>query len=251
MNSFELESEIKKFYKKVAEHPEQEKVMLVGKNLAEQLGYPADELDQIPRSVLESFAGIGYYFDIANIMGGESVLVLGSGSGTDALLAGLKVGKTGKVLGIDMTPEQLSKAEDGEKKLEIENVSFQRGMMESLGAHADLFDVVLSNGAINLSSHKSKVFEEIERVLRYGGRMAISLMTSTKTLPEHVRNDASLWTCCMGGALLEKEYLDMINRAGLRIIHIKENPYFFSKAVKEIAQTFGIKSISILAEKLH
>lgn len=252
MNSFdEWESKIKTFYKKVAEQPKQEKVMPLGENLAEQLGYPANELDQIPQPVLESFAGIGYYFDIANIMGGESVLVLGSGSGTDTLLAGLKVGKTGKVLGIDMTPEQLSKAEDGKKKAGVTNVSFQQGMIESLGMHTDPFDVVLSNGAINLSSDKGKVFEEIERVLRYGGRMIISLMISKEALPAHIQKDASLWACCIGGAMLEKEYQETINNAGLRIIHVKENPYTFSESVQDMVQNFGVKSISILAEKLH
>lgn len=249
VNQEELRSKVKEMYKKVAEEPHGEFHFEMGRRLAEKLGYSQDDLDQIPSEAIDSFAGVGHYFDLADIKEGERVLDLGSGSGTDAFIAALKAGEKGKVVGIDMTDEQLEKARKlGEK---FQNISFRQGYIEALPVEDESFDVVISNGVINLSAEKEKVFGEISRVLKRGGRMVISDIVTEQKLPEDVTCDASLWASCIGGAMQQDDCRTSIEKAGFQIDTIRENPkyQFLSDSAQGASMEWGVKSVSIVAVK--
>ena len=153
-----LEEKVKKMYRDVALNPMGEYHFEMGRKLAEKLGYEKNDLDRIPSSSIESFAGVGYYFDLANLKEGESVVDFGSGSGMDSFIAALKVGADGSVTGVDMTDEQLAKAERLRKELRFNNVSFCKAYIEKTPLADATFDVAISNGVINLSPQKDKVF---------------------------------------------------------------------------------------------
>jgi SAM-dependent methyltransferase len=168
VDSVELEVKVKEIYRAVARHPHGRYHFRMGRGLAEQLGYPEELLDRIPAAALESFAGVGYFFALAALSPGEKVLDLGSGSGTDVFAAALAVGTGGRVVGLDMTEEQLEKAEGLRKEARMEQVTFTRGYIEDLPFEDGTFDCVISNGVINLSADKPAVFGEAARVLRPG-----------------------------------------------------------------------------------
>lgn len=245
----ELRTKVKAVYMHVATKPKSEFHFEMGKKLAEKLGYPAAELDKIPSKAIESFAGVGYHFDLADIKQEESVLDLGSGSGTDSFFAALKVGANGRVIGIDMTDAQLQKA----KKLsKAKNVAFKKGCIEKLPFPNNSFDVVISNGVINLCPEKEKVFKEIVRVLRPGGRMAISDIVTENELTQGITCNANLWASCIGGAMQQDGYKRAIEKAGMRLLSVRENPQyqFLSQSAQNASRRFGVKSVSLLAEKV-
>ena len=247
----DLEKRVKDMYAKVALHPEEEYHFEMGRALAKRLGYPSDQLDKIPEDAIASFAGVGYFFDFANIRKGEVVLDLGSGSGMDVFFAANQVGYSGEVIGIDMTKEQLKKAEDLSFKNDFDQVLLRDSYIEELPVASGSIDVVMSNGVINLSSEKEKVFHEASRVLKTGGRLALADIVTSISLPESISCNATLWAACIGGAMQTDAYQQLIEEAGLRITATKENPYaFLSENAKAATAQFGIKSISILAEKV-
>jgi len=254
----DLEQKVKKMYQDVALNPKGEFHFEMGRGLAEKLGYEKQDLDRIPAAAIESFAGVGYYFDMANLKEGDQVLDLGSGSGMDVFTAALKVGGTGKVSGVDMTDEQLEKAERlrNENNLTVgrqgfENVSFYKSYIENLPFDAASFDVVISNGVINLCPDKEKVFTEIARVLRPKGRMVIADIVTEKQLPENVVCNSTLWAACIGGASQQDNYRKAIENAGMEVIWIKDNKAysFLSKSAKGASKDYGVKSVSLVAEK--
>jgi len=250
VNQNDLERKVKEMYKKVALHPEIEYHFEMGRKLAEKLGYPSNILDQIPKQAIDSFAGVGYYFDFAKLQEGESVLDLGSGSGMDVFYAALKVGKTGEVTGIDMTKEQLEKSSKLRDEGGFNQVTFQESYIEKTPIMANSIDAVISNGVINLSSEKNKVFQEIARVLKTGGRLVISDIVTEIKLPENISCNATLWAACIGGAMQIDEYKGLIESSGLDITKVKDNPYaFISDNAKGATIDYGIKSVSILAVK--
>jgi arsenite methyltransferase len=251
LNVADLEQKIKKMYREVALHPHEKYHFEMGRSLAERLGYDPKQLDQIPQEAIESFAGVGFFFDYAAIREGDKVLDLGSGSGMDSLLAALKVGKTGSVTGLEMTDEQLQKAEGLRGQYGFTNVSFHKGYIESLPFEDNSFDVVISNGVINLCPDKAKVFKEISRVLKPGGRLAMSDIVSEKNLPDNVVCDATLWASCIGGASQEDEYSTAIKSSGLNIVAVvtNENYSFISSSAQSASKKYGVKSVSLLAEK--
>jgi len=251
LNTTALEEKVKKMYREVALHPEGEYHFAMGRSLAEKLGYLMTDLDRIPSSAIESFAGVGYFFDLAAIKEGETVLDLGSGSGTDSFIAALKTGKSGQVWGVDMTDEQLEKAERLRQEAGFENVSFQKGYIEQLPFAGQSVDVVISNGVINLCSDKEKVFNEISRVLKPNGRLAIADIVTEKQLPENVVSNTTLWASCIGGASQQDNYRRAIEKSGLQLLQTRENPdyHFLSKSAKGASKDFGVKSVSLLAQK--
>lgn len=250
VNKNELENKVKAMYREVALHPEETYHFEMGRELAERLGYPPKTLDQIPKQAIDSFAGVGYYFDLAKLQKGECVMDLGSGSGMDVFHAALAVGNTGEVTGIDMTSEQLEKSTALRDQAGFDQVIFRNSYIEETPIMSNSMDVVISNGVINLSSEKEKVFHEASRVLKQGGRLVISDIVTQIQLPENITCNATLWAACIGGAMQIDAYKAMIEKAGLEIIKTKENPYaFISNSAKGATEDYGIKSISILAIK--
>jgi arsenite methyltransferase len=187
---------------------------------AQNLGYKAEDLRAIPDATLSSFAGCGNPLAIEEMREGEVVLDLGSGAGLDCFLSAAKVGPWGKVIGLDMTKEMLSKAEATRKELGLKNVEFRMGELEKMPVEDSSVDVIISNCVINLSPEKEKVFREAYRVLKPGGRMMVSDMVLEKELPPEVRKDPLAWASCIAGAVLEKEYLGMMEKAGFRDIEV-------------------------------
>lgn len=246
----EIRIKVKELYKRVAEVPNGKFHFKLGRKLAEHLGYPSHDLDKIPSQAIESFAGVGYHLDLANIKEGESVLDLGSGSGMDSFLAALKVGIKGNVVGIDMTEEQLGKARKVSKN--FNNISFQKVYIENLPFEEESFDVVISNGVINLCPEKKKVFKEIGSVLKQGGRMAVSDIVTEKELPENIVCNSTTWASCIGGAMQLDRYIRAIEDGNMKVVKIRENLQyqFLSQSAQEASKAFGVKSVSVIAEKI-
>ena len=174
----ELEAKVKDMYRHVAEEPQGKYHFELGRPLAERLGYRPDVLDRIPDDAIESFAGVGYFFDLAALTEGESVIDLGSGSGMDVFFAAERVGPSGSVAGIDYTAEQLDKARRIAREAGYSQVELREGRIEELPADAESCDCVISNGVINLAPDQASVFAEVARVLKKGGRLAIADIVS-------------------------------------------------------------------------
>jgi arsenite methyltransferase len=251
LNTLELETRVKEMYREVAEHPEKRFHFETGRALAERLGYTADQLDPVPAEAIASFAGVGYYFDLAELRLGDTVVDLGSGSGMDSFVAAHLVGASGRVVGIDMTDAQLAKSERLAGAAGVDNVEFRKGYIEKLAVADASADVVISNGVINLSPDKQKVFAEAARVLRSGGRLAIADIVTAIQLPQGVTCDASLWAACIGGAMQRDDYRAAIEAAGLVIGTVRENDQyrFVSEQARSATTTYGVRSVSILAQK--
>jgi arsenite methyltransferase len=245
----DLEQRVKDMYREVAVHPEHEFHFETGRQLAERLGYPAPELAAIPAAAIDSFAGVGYFFDLAAIVAGETVLDLGSGSGMDSLLAARLVGPSGQVIGVDMTDAQLDKATG--LATGLNNVEFRRGYIEQAPVPDGSADVVISNGVFNLAPDKAAVFREVARVLRPGGRLALADIVTEAQLPPGVTCDASLWAACIGGAVQIERYQETIEQAGLRIavVRVNERYRFLSDSAAGATRKWGVKSVSLLAHR--
>jgi arsenite methyltransferase len=188
-----LKSEIKKTYSSVSQEPERDFIFPTGRAWAEDLGYP-DELANVPESAVESFAGVANPWTMGRLAAGERVLDLGSGAGTDSLVAAQMVGRNGHVTGIDMTAAMLAKARAAASEMGVANVEFVEGEAEGLPFADGSFDVVISNGVIDLIPDKDAVFAELYRVLAPGGRMQIADVTIQNPVSEEGRRKIDLWT---------------------------------------------------------
>jgi len=188
-----LKSEIRKKYASVSTEPEQHFVFPTGGSWAEDLGYP-EELANVPESAVQSFAGVANPFSLGRIERGARVLDLGSGAGTDSLVAAQMVGPGGQVTGIDMTPEMLDKARAAAAEMGATNVEFVEAEAERLPFADASFDVVISNGVIDLIPDKDAVFAELFRVLAPGGRIQIADVAIQKPVSEEGRRNIDLWT---------------------------------------------------------
>jgi arsenite methyltransferase len=188
-----LKNEIKKTYASVSEQPGQDFIFPTGRAWAEDLGYP-DEVANVPESAVESFAGVANPWHLGRLGRGERVLDLGSGAGTDSLVAAQMVGGEGRVTGIDMTPAMLSKARSAAAEMGLANVEFVEGEAERLPFPDESFDVVISNGVIDLIPDKDMVFSELHRVLVPGGRMQIADVTIQNPVSAEGRRNIDLWT---------------------------------------------------------
>ena len=250
VDTHELEAKVKDMYKHVAEQPEGKYHFEMGRPLAERLGYPPDVLDRIPDGAIESFAGVGHFFDLADLGEGESVIDLGSGSGMDVFFAAERVGPSGSVVGVDFTAEQLEKARRIAEDAGYSQVEFREGRIERLPAEDASFDCAISNGVINLAPEKDPVFAEVARVLKPGGRLAIADIVSEQQMKESIVCDADLWASCIGGAAQQDAYREAIEGAGLRIEEWRENPYeFISDRASDASAKYGVKSVSLCAVK--
>lgn len=189
--------------------------------------YPADLLTTLPASESAVSYGCGDPITLAALKPGQTVLDLGSGAGLDCFFAAKQVGETGKVIGVDMTPEMLERARSSAKRLNLGNVEFRQGFLEDLPVESDTVDVVISNCVINLSPDKAKVFSEAFRVLKHGGKFAVSDIVTDGRLPEEVRKSMAAWAGCVAGAIEAKEYVGMMEAVGFRDISV--NPVYFDR----------------------
>jgi ubiquinone/menaquinone biosynthesis C-methylase UbiE len=245
-----LTGKVQHMYRQVAENPHGDFHFELGEQLALRVGYDPDMLAGVPEPAVDSFAGVGFFFDLADLHPGETVLDLGSGSGMDAFYAARLVGRAGKVVGVDFTPEQLGKARRLAADAGLEHVEFHGGRIERLPVADESVDCVISNGVINLSADKAAVFAEAARVLRPGGRLAIADIVSEAQLTDAIVCNADLWASCIGGAAQEDAYRSTIEASGFTIRQIRPNPYeFLSEQARNAGKTYGVKSISLLAVK--
>jgi arsenite methyltransferase len=247
-----LAAEVKDMYRHVARGEETELHFEVGRNLAEHLGYAGELLDAIPAEALESFAGVGHHLDLAALQPGQAVLDLGSGSGTDVFCAAVLVGESGHVAGVDITDEQLAKAARLRDREGFSQVRFVEAHIEELPFDDASFDAVLSNGVINLSPAKGRVFAEAARVLRPGGRLAIADIVSGRPLRERTRRNVELWAACIAGAIPRRNYLEAIEAQGLHVRKVRKNDYrFISERALDACSTYAVESISLVATTTH
>jgi arsenite methyltransferase len=245
-----LEAQVQDMYRQVAREEEAELHFAVGRPLAIRLGYPEELLDAIPAEALASFAGVGYHFDLASLSPGDQVLDLGSGSGTDVFCAALQVGDSGRVVGVDFTDEQIAKATRLRDRDGFAQAEFVEASIDALPFEADSFDAVVSNGVINLSPVKHRVFAEAARVLRPGGRLAIADIVSGRPLKERTRRNVELWAACIAGAIPRQNYLSALEDAGFRVEEVRVNDYdFISERALDACSTYGVESISLGAVK--
>jgi ubiquinone/menaquinone biosynthesis C-methylase UbiE len=213
--------------------------------------YSEEEIKMAPEAANLAL-GCGNPVAIASLKEGEVVLDLGCGAGFDCFLAAQKVGKKGRVIGVDMTPEMIHKARENAKKGGYENVEFRFGEIENLPVADNSIDVVMSNCVINLSPHKARVFKEAFRVLRPGGRLIISDIVLIKDLPESVKNNMEAYIGCVAGAVLKDEYLGFIEQAGFQNIKVvNEKPFSASYCYNDSEEiSKSIISITVYGDKL-
>ncbi len=222
-----------------------------GGTRATTLGYGSDELSAAPEGSNLGL-GCGNPTAIASLKPGETVLDLGSGGGLDCFLAAQRVGPSGRVIGVDMTPEMVETARRNAKKAGIENVEFRLGEIEHLPAADASVDVIISNCVINLSPEKASVFQEAFRVLQPGGRLAISDIVATAPLPETVTKDPSMICGCIGGAAQVPEVIEWLDRAGFREVRVsvkEESRDFSADWVPELGVEQFVASATIEAVK--
>ena len=251
LDTTELEERVKRMYEEVALEPEREFHFETGRPLTERLGYPPADLDRIPAAAIDSFAGVGYFLDLAAVAPGETVLDLGSGSGTDSFLAALATGPNGHVIGVDMTAAQLTKSRDLAAQHGFAQAEFREGYIERPPVDDASVDCMISNGVINLSPDKPAVFAAAARALRSGGRMALADIVTAQQLPEGVTCDASLWAACIGGAMQRDGYREAIEAAGFQIQTWRENTAyrFVSERADNATSKYGVTSISLVARR--
>ncbi len=199
-------------------------------SVAELLKYDAAEIQSQPAASASSF-GCGNPLAFSGVKEGDTVLDLGSGGGFDLLLASEKVGIKGRVIGVDMTDEMIARARKNIKAAGAINVEVRKGLIEDLPVESSSVDWVISNCVINLSPEKSKVFKEINRVLKPGGRMSISDIVAEE-LPDEIRNNNGLYNSCVAGAISEEEYLAGLVEAGLYDIQVQERLFFEASQIK-------------------
>jgi SAM-dependent methyltransferase len=189
--------------------------------------YPISELDTLPEDVTGLSMGCGDPITLASLQPGQTVLDLGSGGGIDCFMAAKKVGQSGHVIGVDMTPQMLEKARDNQAKMGFENVEFRLGEIEHLPVADNSVDVIISNCVVNLSPDKPQVFREAYRVLRSGGRLALSDIVTDGPLPQEIKDSLSAWAGCVAGALDKQDYLAELEAAGFSNIQL--TPVYFDQ----------------------
>ncbi len=202
--------------------------------------YDASQVAQIPEDAVLASLGCGNPTALAQLSPGEVVLDLGSGGGIDVLLSARRVGPTGKAYGLDMTDAMLALAEENKRKSGLTNVEFLRGEIENIPLPDGSVDVIVSNCVINLSTDKDRVLREAFRVLRKGGRLAVSDVVTRGEMPEAVRRSVELWIGCIAGALAEDEYREKLERAGFSNIRIEPTRVYRAEDARETLHAKGL-----------
>jgi radical SAM protein with 4Fe4S-binding SPASM domain len=234
-----IHKQVSSRYRSASDNPE--------KDLCCPTDYTPSDLNGLPENTISISYGCGNPTALADLKEGESVLDIGSGGGIDCFIAAKKVGRSGRVIGIDMTDKMLQKANQNREKmtevLGFDVVEFRKGIFEELPVESRSIDLVISNCVINLSPDKKKVFKEIFRVLKPGGRFSISDIVSDRNVPEEMKHDAKLWSGCVSGALTKEGFISAIEKAGFKRVKIEKS--FFWKEVQGI----GFHSVIILGVK--
>lgn len=197
----------------------------LAQTISKGIGYTDEELTSVPEGANLGL-GCGNPVALASLAEGETVLDLGSGAGFDCFLAANKVGKQGKVIGVDMTPEMIEKARENARKSNYENIEFRLGEIENIPVADNSVDVVISNCVINLSPDKKKVFKETFRGLKPGGRLMVSDIVLLKKLPDFIKNSVAAYVGCISGAILKDEYLAAITEAGFHEVKVTDETSF-------------------------
>ncbi|HEY3705323.1 MAG TPA: arsenite methyltransferase [Terracidiphilus sp.] len=200
--------------------------------------YSADQTGAVPEKAVRASLGCGNPTALIDLRHGETVLDLGAGGGIDVLLSAQRVGPTGKAYGLDMTDEMLALARENQKQAGLTNVEFLKGEIENIPLSDNSVDVIISNCVINLSSNKDRVLREAFRVLKPGGRFAVSDVVVRGTVPEEVRKSMLLWVGCIAGALQQSEYISKLNAAGfedvsiepIRVYNVEDARHFLTEA---------------------
>jgi ubiquinone/menaquinone biosynthesis C-methylase UbiE len=209
--------------------------------------YPTELLSTLPEGESAISYGCGDPITLASLQPGQTVLDLGSGAGLDCFFAAKKVGESGHVIGVDMTPEMIERARSSAERLKLSNVEFRQGYIEDLPVEPNSVDVIISNCVINLSPDKSKVFAETFRVLKPGGKLAVSDIVTDGPLPDAIKKSLSAWAGCVAGALEAEEYLAIMRAVGFTDISVV--PVFFDKetideAIDDMKDSIELKTIS-------
>jgi len=194
-------------------------------NISKSIGYTEEEMNTAPEGANLGL-GCGNPVALASLKVGETVIDLGSGAGFDCFLASGRVGKNGRVIGIDMTPEMIARARENAGKNDYDNVEFRLGEIENLPAADNSVDVIISNCVINLSTDKRRVFKEAFRVLKPGGRLMVSDIVLTKELPESIKNSIEAYVGCISGAMVKHEYLEAVESAGFKEVEAIDESTF-------------------------
>jgi arsenite methyltransferase len=207
--------------------------------------YDVNQTGQIPGEAVKASLGCGNPTALAKLKAGETVLDLGSGGGIDVLLSARRVGPTGKAYGLDMTDEMLALARENQRKAGVENVEFLKGEIENIPLPDNSVDVVISNCVINLSADKDKVLREAFRVLKPGGRFAVSDVVVRGDVPEQVRRSMELWVGCIAGALHDHEYIGKLAKAGFDSVDIEPTRVYSVEDARQFLTGEGIDVDSI------
>jgi arsenite methyltransferase len=207
--------------------------------------YGQGEAGSVPEAALHASLGCGNPTALAQLKPGETVLDLGSGGGIDVLLSSRRVGPTGKAYGLDMTNEMLALAEENKRKFGLTNVEFLRGEIENIPLPDNAVDVIISNCVVNLSRDKDRVLREAFRVLKPGGRLAISDIVVRGEVPEQIRKSMELWVGCVAGALSDTEYEQKLAAAGFESVDIEATRVYNIDDAKEFLNAAGIDADSI------
>ena len=221
-------------------------------NISKAIGYSDDEINAVPEGSNLGL-GCGNPTALASIKEGETVIDLGSGAGFDCFLAAKKVGKTGKVIGIDMTTEMIDRARENARKdnYSRENIEFRLGEIENLPVADNTANLIISNCVINLSPDKERVFKEAFRVLKPGGRLMISDIVLFQPLPDSIKNSIDAYVGCVSGALLKDEYLRIIEEAGFQDVEvIQETTFPIDLLLNDPATSAAIDKLNLTSEKL-
>jgi arsenite methyltransferase len=240
---------VRHMYTDVALEPQRTFHFPTGRSACLFVGYPEAWLDELPKSAVESFAGVGFPFRADVIRPGDRVLDVGSGSGTDALIASRKVGPTGTVFALDMTPAMLEKLGSTIAEAGVANVRAVEGNAEAIPLPDQSVDVITSNGVLNLVPDKAAAFGELFRVLRPGGSLQLADIVVTKPIGESSRGNPRLWAECVVGASIKEVYLDMFRTAGFGgLTALRDFDYFSGSAsadTRRIASALGARAIEV------
>jgi len=244
----ELRASIRAEYAAVAAEPDRGFHFHTGYRLAAMLGYPQKWIEALPPGAVASMAGTGNPFAMGEIQPGERVVDCGSGAGADALIAARMVGPSGRVIGIDMTPEMLAKARASATEAGLTNVEFREGILEALPVETAWADVVISNGVLNLVPDKAAALGEMYRVLRPGGRLQAADIVLERPVSASSKQDVGLWTGCIAGGLLADELRELITAAGFPTVDVVPGGEVFAGAPQASnAAAYGTRGAGIRA----